>query len=59
MSIKNTIIDPLKEENLKLHNKVKKLQEHLLEIDQNNNHLDQYSTIVRFVNQKFCYQALD
>ena len=59
MSIKNTIIDALKEENLKLQNKVKKLEEQLLEIDQKNNHLDQYSTIVRFVNHKFCYQALD
>ena len=111
MSIKNTIIDALKEENLKLQNKVKKLEEQLLEIDQKNNHLDQYSrrnnleiqgipanitddklegkvidifsclgievkgsdiedchrfgstnpknTIVRFVNPKFCYQALD
>ena len=43
MSIKNTIIDALKEENLKLQNKVKKLEEQLLEIDQKNNHLDQYS----------------
>ena len=111
VSIKNTIIDALKEENLKLQNKVKKLEEQLLEIDQKNNHLDQYSrrnnleiqgipanitddklegkvidifsclgievkgsdiedchrfgstnpknTIVRFVNPKFCYQALD
>ena len=110
ISIKNTIIDALKEENLKLQNKVKKLEEQLLEIDQKNNHLDQYSrrnleiqgipanitddklegkvidifsclsievkgsdtedchrlgyanpknTIVRFVNWKFCYQALD
>ena len=111
MSIKNTIIDALKEENLKLQNKVKKLEEQLLEIDQKNNHLDQYirrnnleiqgipanvtddelegkvidifsclgievkgsdiedchrlgyanpkNTIVRFVNRKFCYQALD
>ena len=111
MSIKNTIIDALKEENLKLQNKVKKLEEQLLEIDQKNNHLDQYSrrnnldiqgipanitddelegkvidvfsclgievkgsdmedchrlgyansknTIVRFVNRKFRYQALD
>ena len=40
MSIKNTIIDALKEENLKLQNKVKKLEEQLLEIDQKNNHLD-------------------
>ena len=43
MSIRNTIIDALKEENLKLQNKVKKLEEQLLEIDQKNNHLDQYS----------------
>ena len=43
MSIKNTIINALKEENLKLQNKVKKLEEQLLEIDQKNNHLDQYS----------------
>ena len=40
MSIRNTIIDALKEENLKLQNKVKKLEEQLLEIDQKNNHLD-------------------
>ena len=105
MSIKNTIIT------LKLQNKVKKLEEQLLEIDHKNNHLDQYSrrnnleiqgipanvtdnelegkvihifsclgievkgsdiedchrlgyanpknTIVRLVNRKFCYQALD
>ena len=111
MSIKNTIIDALKEENLKLQNKVKKLEEQLLETDQKNNHLDQYSrrnnleiqgipanitddklegkvidifsclgievkgsdiedchrlgyanpksTIIKFVNWKFCYQALD
>ena len=32
MSIKNTIIDALKEENLKLQNKVKKLEDQLLEI---------------------------
>ena len=43
MSIKNTIIDALKEENLKLQNKVKKLEEQLLEIDQKSYHLDQYS----------------
>ena len=43
MRIKNPIIDALKEENLKLHNEVKKLEEQLLEIDQKNNHLDQYS----------------
>ena len=34
MSIKNKITDPLKEENLKLQKKVKKLEEQLLEIDQ-------------------------
>ena len=43
MSIKNTIIDALKEENLKLQNKVKKIEEQLLEAYQKNNHLDQYS----------------
>ena len=43
MSIKNTINDALREENLKLQNKVKKLEEQLLGIDQKNNHLDQYS----------------
>ena len=111
MSIKNTIIDALKEENQKLQNKVKKLEEQFLEIDHKSNHLDQYSrrnnfeiqgipvnvtddelegkvinifsclsievkgsdiedchrlgyvnpknTIIRFVNHKFCYQALD
>ena len=111
MSIKNTIIDVLKEENQKIQNKVKKLEEQLLEIDQKSNHLDQYSRrnnieiqgipanvtndelegkviyifsclnievkgpdiedchrlgyanpknkIIRFVNCKFCYQALD
>ena len=111
MSIKNTIIDVLKEENQKIQNKVKKLEEQLLEIDQKSNHLDQYSrrinieiqgipanvtddelegkvidifsylgievkgsdkkdchrlgyanaknTIIRFVNRKFCYQAVD
>ena len=111
ISIKNRIIDAVKEKNLKLQNKVKKLEEQLLGIDQKNNHLDQYSrrnnleiqgipsniiddelegkvidkfsclstevkgsdikgclrldytnpknTIVRFINQKFCYQSLD
>ena len=34
MSIKNKITDPLKEENLKLQKRVKKLEEQLLEIDQ-------------------------
>ena len=43
MSSKNTIIDALKEENLKLQNKVKKIEEQLLEVDQKNNHLDQCS----------------
>ena len=43
MSTKNTIIDDLKEENLKLQNKVEKLEEQLLEPDQKNNHLDQYN----------------
>ena len=43
MSIKNTIIDALNEENLKFQNKVKKLEEQLLEIDQKSNHLDQCS----------------
>ena len=41
MSIKNTVIDVLKEENLKLQNKVKKLEEQLLETDQKSNHLNQ------------------
>ena len=41
MSIKNTIIDAIKEENLKLQNKVKKLEEQLLETDQKSNHLNQ------------------
>ena len=43
MSIKNTIIDALKEENLKLQNKVKKLEDQLFEIDQKSNNLDQYN----------------
>ena len=42
MSIKNPITDVLKEENQKLQNNVKKLEEQLLEIDQKRNHLDQY-----------------
>ena len=41
--IKNTIIDALKEENLKLHNKIKKLEDQLLETDQKSNILDHYS----------------
>ena len=43
MSIKNTIIDALKEENLKLQNEVKKLEDQLLESDQKSNNLDQYN----------------
>ena len=43
MSIKNTIIDAIKEENLKLQNNVRKLEDQLLlEIDQKSNNLDQY-----------------
>ena len=43
MSIKNwlTIIDALKEENLKLQNKVKKLEDQLLETHKKSNNLDQ------------------
>ena len=41
ISIKNRIIDAVKEKNLKLQNKVKKWEEQLLEIDQKNNHSDQ------------------
>ena len=37
MSIKNMIIDALKEENLKLQNKVKKVEGQLLELDQKSN----------------------
>ena len=51
MSTKNMIIDALKEENLKLQNKVKKLEEQLLEIDQNSNHLDQYDRRNNLENQ--------
>ena len=43
MSIKSTIIDALKEENLNLQNIVKKLEDQLLEFDQNSNNLDQYN----------------
>ena len=43
MSSNSTIIDALKKENLKLQNKVKKIEEQLLEVNQKNNHLDQYS----------------
>ena len=41
MNIKNTTIDVLKAENLKLQNKVKKLEDQLLELHQKNNNLDQ------------------
>ena len=41
MSIKNSIIDAVKEENLQ--NKVKKLEKQLLELDQKSNSLDQYN----------------
>ena len=51
MSTKNMIIDALKEENLKLQNKVTKLEEQLLEIDQNSNHLDQYDRRNNLENQ--------
>ena len=51
MSTQNMIIDALKEENLKLQNKVKKLEEQLLEIDQNSNHLDQYDKRNNLENQ--------
>ena len=51
MSTKNMIIDALKEENLKLQNKVKKSEEQLLEIDQNSNHLDQYDRRNNLENQ--------
>lgn len=37
------IINLLKEENLKFQNKVKKLENQLLELDQKNNSLDQYT----------------
>ena len=43
MTIKNPIVDALKEENLKVQNKVKKLEEQLSEIDRKSNHLDQQS----------------
>ena len=43
MSISNTIIDALKKENLKLQNKVKKLEEQLLEVDQKSNNLDHFN----------------
>ena len=41
MNIKNTIIDALREENLKLQNKVKKIEHQLLELHQKSNNLDQ------------------
>ena len=37
------IIDALKEEHLKLQNKVKKSEEQLLEIDEKSSHLDHYN----------------
>ena len=37
------IIDALKEENPKLQNEVKNLEDQFLEIDQKSNHLDQYN----------------
>ena len=40
MSIKNTIIDGLKEENLKPQNKIKKLEDQLLELDQKTSNLN-------------------
>ena len=43
LSINNIIIDVLKEENLKLQNKVKELEDQLSEIDQKSNKLDQYN----------------
>ena len=43
MSIQNTIIDALKEKNLKLQKKVEKLEDELLEINQKSNNLDQYN----------------
>ena len=44
-------IDALKEENLKLQKKVKRLEEQLLEIDQNSSHLDQYNRRNSLENQ--------
>ena len=41
MNIQNTIIDALREENLKLQNKVKKIEHQLLELHQKSNNLDQ------------------
>ena len=42
-SIKNTIIDALKKENLRLQNWVKKLEDQVSETDQRDNILDQYN----------------
>ena len=42
-SIKNTIIDALKKENLRLQNWVKKLEDQVSETDQRSNILDQYN----------------
>ena len=41
MSIKNSIIDALKEENLKLQNKVKELEEKLSVLNEKSSNLDQ------------------
>ena len=43
ISIKNTIIDALKEESQNIQNKPKKIEEQFLEIDQKSSHLDQHS----------------
>ena len=43
MSTKNSIIDALKDENLKLQNKVKQFEEQLLELDHKSNSLNQYN----------------
>ena len=43
MSIKKSIIDAVKEENLKLPNKVKKSEEQALELDQKSDSLDHYN----------------
>ena len=45
VSIKNSIIDALKDKNLKLQNKIKKLEGQLLELDQESNILDQFVTL--------------
>ena len=44
VSIKNSIIDALKDKNLKFQNKIKKLEGQLLELDQESNILDQFVT---------------